>query len=76
MQNAVQISALPLDLVLWTVVLFSIIVFAIYSAILLWHWKEYSTGKFTTVANMVVYLSVGSGCLAVMALSAFWFGLS
>lgn len=68
-------AALPLDLLLWGGLVVAALVFGIYSAILLWHWKEYSTGKFTTVANMGVYLSVGGALLVVMALAAMWSSL-
>ena len=53
----------------------AVAVFCLYSAILLWHWKEYSMGKYTTVANMLVYLGVGVACLIVMGLAAVWYGL-
>lgn len=68
-------SAFPLDLLLWIGLIVAVVVFGVYSAILLWHWKEYSTGKFTTVTNMGVYLAVGGALLAVMALAATWSSL-
>lgn len=61
--------------VLWIGLIVAVVVFGAYSAILLWHWKEYSTGRFTTVANMLVYLAVGAGCIITMALSALWYGM-
>ncbi len=66
---------LPFDLVLWGVLAAVLIVFNIFSAILLWHWRTYSTGRFTTVTNMLVYLGVGIGLLIAMAVSAFSFSL-
>lgn len=68
-------GALPLDLALWVGLIVAVAVFCLYSAILLWHWKQYSTGKFTTVANMLVYLAVGVGCLLTMGIATVWFGL-
>jgi len=61
---------------LWIGITVMMILFGIYSAILLWHWKEYSTGKFTTVANMLIYVGVGGGFLLIMALAALWYGLA
>lgn len=68
-----DLSVLPLDLILWVGLILAVVVFGIYSALMLWHWKEYSTGKFTTVANMVVYLGVGAACLLVMGLATVWY---
>ena len=64
------LEALPIDIVLWIVFGITIIVFGIYSAILLWHWKIYSTGKFTTVSNMILYLGVSAVCIVIMIGSA------
>jgi len=69
------VAALPIDLILWAAFGFILIVFAVYSLVLLWHWKEYSTGRFTTTMNMFVYLGVSLGCLALMALAALWYSL-
>jgi hypothetical protein len=66
---------LPFDLILWGVLAAVLIVFNIFSAILLWHWRTYSTGRFTTVANMFMYLGVGVGLLIAMAVAAFSFSL-
>jgi hypothetical protein len=71
----VENEYVPVDLVLWGVLGVTIIIFGLYSAVLLWHWKEYSTGKFTTVANMFMYLGVSGCLLALMALSAAGYSL-
>ncbi|MBP9750115.1 MAG: hypothetical protein KBD21_05295 [Candidatus Pacebacteria bacterium] len=71
----IDLDVLPIDLALWIGIIVAVVVFGIYSAVLLWHWKEYSTGRFTTVANMLVYLGVGAGCLIVMALATTWYGV-
>jgi hypothetical protein len=71
----IHIDAIPMESVLWLVFAAVVLGFGIYSVILLWHWKEYSTGRFTTVANMFVYLGVGVGLLVVMALSTVWLGI-
>jgi hypothetical protein len=65
------LKVLPIELILWVMLGVVVIIFGIYSAILLWHWKLYSTGKFTTVGNMVMYLSVGAFLIFVMILSIF-----
>jgi DNA-binding transcriptional regulator of glucitol operon len=41
----------------------ALIVFAGYSAVMLWQWKQYSTGRYTTVAYMVAYLAVSGLCI-------------
>jgi len=69
-------SALPIGAILWAFLGIVFIVYGVYSAIMLWHWKEYSTGKYTTVANMFVYLGVSGGLLFLMFLSASWYSLS
>jgi hypothetical protein len=69
------IETLPIESILWVVLGISVIVFGLYSSILLWHWKIYSTGKFTTISNMFVYLGVGGGFIAIMALSIIWFSV-
>jgi DNA-binding transcriptional regulator of glucitol operon len=66
-------TALPLGTILLIGFVLAIIVFCVYTAIVFWHWKEYSTGKFTTVANMGMYLLVGFGLLCVMGISTFWY---
>ncbi len=63
------LNNLPIETILWLILGVVVITFGVYSAILLWHWKLYSTGKFTTVGNMIVYLSVGAGFIFVMILS-------
>jgi hypothetical protein len=65
------LNNLPIEIILWFILGATVIVFGIYSAILFWHWKLYSTGKFTTVSSMIVYLSVGAGLILVMILSIF-----
>ena len=64
------LEAIPFDYIMWGVLGVTLIVFCVYSAVLLWHWNIYSTGKFTTVSNMMLYLGVSGLFLAIMALSA------
>lgn len=73
---AAILNEVPFGIILWGVLGLMIVVFCIFSAILLWHWKVYSTGRFTTVATMFTYLGVSGGLLALMALSAMWFTLA
>ena len=68
-----DLTTLSLETPLWLGLAFALVVFGVYSVVLLWHWKEYSMGKFTTVANMFVYVGVGVGLLVIMALSAGWY---
>lgn len=70
------VETIPVGPVLWVVLGATFIVFGAYSVVLLWHWNEYSTGKFTTIANMVTYLAVGFGFLALMVLSTVWYTFS
>jgi hypothetical protein len=67
---------LPFDLVLWGIFAAVLIVFNVFSAILLWHWRTYSTGRFTTLANMLLYVGVGVGLLVAMAISALSYSLA
>ena len=69
------IETLPVTTILWILLGGMVIVFGVYSSILLWHWNKYSTGKFTTVTNMFVYLGVSGGFILIMLLSIFWFSL-
>ncbi|HCC04771.1 TPA: hypothetical protein DEP58_00515 [Patescibacteria group bacterium] len=71
----VLLESLPIEIILWAIFGGILIIFGAFSAILLWHWKIYSTGKFTTVSNMVLYLSVSAGFLAIMIISIFWYSL-
>jgi len=64
------LQAIPLDIVLWVIFGITLLIFGVYSAILLWHWKMYSTGKFTTVSNMILYLCVSAVFLILMIISA------
>ncbi len=66
-------SFIPGSLILWGFLGFVLIVFALYTFVMLWHWKEYSTGHLTTNRNMTLYLSVAGGLLATMAGSALWY---
>lgn len=70
------IETLPLDLVLWGLVIFVFLGFVAYSAIMMWHWRMYSTGRFTTVSTMIVYLTVCGGLFAIMIASAVWYMLA
>ena len=65
----------PMELTLWLVLGVVFIIFGIFSSILLWHWKTYSTGKFTTVSNMLIYIGVAGGFILMMILSVLWFSL-
>lgn len=67
-------TALPIENILWVVFGVTLILFAVFSSVLLWHWKLYSTGKFTTVSNMMLYLGVSAGLLFIMILSILWYG--
>jgi hypothetical protein len=69
-------ASLPLGGILWSLLGLTFIVFGIYSVVMLWHWKEYSTGKYTTAANMFVYLGVSVGFIMLMFLAASWYSLS
>ena len=51
----------------------TLIFFAVYSAIFLRQWKHYSTGRYTTVAYMVLYTVVSGLCLFGMAVSLLMF---
>lgn len=68
--------ALPLDLVLWGLIAVFLVGFTVFSGILIWHWQMYSTGKYTTVTTIVVYLGVSTAFFALMCLSALWYALS
>ena len=81
--NAVQTTSIssvfeviPVDLVLWGVLGVTVIVFGIYSIILFWHWNMYSTGKYTTVSNMILYVSVSAVLLLIMISSAAWYSFA
>ena len=69
------LHTLPVHLILWSVVAVMLTIFLVYSVILLWHWKEYSTGKYTTVGSMLMYLSVSACLFALMAASIMWYSL-
>lgn len=70
-----SLESLPIGGVLLAIFGVTAFVFSVYSAVLLWHWRMYSTGKFTTAANMLVFLSVGIGLLLVMVFSIAWYSL-
>jgi hypothetical protein len=69
------ITFLPGSIMLWGFFGFMLIVFAVYTFILLWHWKEYSTGHLTTARNMSLYLGVSGGLFVTMAGAALWYTL-
>jgi hypothetical protein len=75
MQTYSTLSDLPFDLVLWGVFAGVLIVFNMFSAVLFWHWRTYSTGRFTSMTNLLMYLGVGICLLLVMAFSALSFSL-
>ncbi len=58
-------SDLPIS-VLWFATFLIITFYGVYSTILLWHWKKYGTGRFTTAANAVLYLLVSLGFIMLM----------
>jgi len=64
------LEAVPFDYVMWGVLGVTLIVFGVYSAVLFWHWKMYSTGKYTTMSNMTLYLTVSGLFIALMVFSA------
>jgi uncharacterized membrane protein len=79
MQPPVPLSlleALPLDLVMWAIIALLAVCFVVYTAILLWHWNVYSTGKFTTISTTITYLAVSGGFFVLMGMSAVWYALS
>ncbi len=65
------LHTIPIGYVMWGVFGVTLIIFSVYSAILIWHWRVYSTGKFTTVSNLLLYLGVSMLFIAIMAFSAF-----
>lgn len=67
------LESIPVGMALFGLFGFAAFIFSVYSAVLLWHWKKYSTGKFTTMTNMILYLSVGGGLIIVMLLSIIWY---
>jgi hypothetical protein len=70
------LETFPVELVLWSVFGVTLLAFGVYSAILFWHWNAYSTGKYTTVSNMILYLSVSAVLLFVMISSVLWYSFS
>jgi hypothetical protein len=70
------LHAIPMVPVLWGILGISILIFVLYSAVLLWHWKLYSTGKFTTVSNAFLYLGVSAGFIFAMVFSIIWYSLA
>jgi hypothetical protein len=69
------VNTIPFDLLLWGAFGATIVTFNVYSAILLWHWRTYSTGRFTSIGNMLLYMGVGAGLLLAMAIAALSFSL-
>ena len=67
------LEQIPILLILIGLFVFSLVAFGVYSAVLLWHWRKYSTGKFTTISNMTTYASVGGGLIITMFLSILWY---
>lgn len=70
------IANAPVQEVLWVCLSIAFIIYGIFSVIMIWHWNEYSTGKYTTLANMVVYLAVSAGLFALMIFATSWYSLS
>lgn len=67
------LASLPIEILLFGIFALSAIVFSIYSGILFWHWRAYSTGKFTTMGNLLMFVCVGVGLLFIMLFSALWY---
>jgi hypothetical protein len=55
-----------LSLILTLLFFITLIIFFGYSAVLLWQWKQYSTGKYTTVVHMFFYMGVSMIFLLIM----------
>lgn len=72
--STINLSA-PVVIVLFGVCVVAVITFVVFSAILTWHWKSYATGKFTTTANLLLYLLVGIALLLTMTISAVSYSL-
>ncbi len=70
------LNSLPIDIMLWIILGGIVLVFGVFSSILFWHWRLYSTGKFTTIGNMIVYLSVGACFIFIMFLSIVWHSIA
>jgi len=63
------LEMLPIATIMWVVLGIVVVVFMIFSSILFWHWRMYSTGKFTTISNMVMYLTVSALFIVLMTAS-------
>jgi hypothetical protein len=70
------ITILPVGPILWVVAVIAAVLFLIHAAIMMWHWREYSTGVYTTAANLLVFLGVGGGFITLMFISALWYSLA
>ena len=70
------LAVLPIGGILWVVAILAAVLFLVHALILSWHWREYSTGAYTSAANMLVYLGIGSCFLALLFFSALWYSLA
>ena len=71
------LGMIPVGPILWGLSILAGIVFVAHAAIMMWHWREYSTGaSYTSAANMLVYLGVGLGFVVLMLLSSLWYSLA
>lgn len=75
-QFANVLVTLPLHYVLWGTLVTVLVVFVIFSGVLLWHWKLYSTGRYTTYASGLVYIAVSMFFIVLMVLGASWYTLA
>ena len=64
--------ALTMPLVLWGMFLLAAVVSIVLSAVMVWHWHLYSTGRYTSRFVLLVYLSGVAACLFLMALGVLW----
>lgn len=71
-----MLGLIPVGQILWGLSILAGLLFLIHAAIMTWHWREYSTGAYTSVANMLVYLGVGLGFVVLMLLSSLWYSLA
>lgn len=70
------LSFVPVGAILWGIAIFVGALFLVHAAIMMWHWRDYSTGAYTSATNMLTYLGVGGGFLALMFISALWYTLA
>ena len=69
-------TMIPVTQILWVGAIVAGLIFLVHALITAWHWREYSTGSYTSAANLLTYLSVGTGFIILMFLSALWYSLA